>query len=194
MIQVETHITSKLTDEKDKATFVLDHLKGSALLEVKFRVVVDKASSGEILDALGQVFSKKETVLDMQQKFYSANQVKGQSLTDYSYVLMEIFFEMKKKDPRVYTDVDKPMKARFADGVLDSNLRRELKRLNDERADMKFHELRQAAFDWIGDSKRSSVPQLSSTASACTSDENVTSTHLSVIMPKRSKVRSAWKV
>ena len=47
------------------------------------------------------------------------------------------FFEMKKKDSRVYTDVDKPMKARFAGCVLDSNLRLELKHLNGERADMK---------------------------------------------------------
>ena len=61
---------------------------------------------------------------------------------------------MEKLNPSLLREADVTLKEKFAEGVLDVSLRRELKCLNKERPNMEFYQLRNEADEWIKDACR----------------------------------------
>ena len=62
-------ILLRFTSEKDKASFLLDHLEGAAKTEVKFQVDIKKATADEMVTVLREVYGSHDTWI--QQQFYS---------------------------------------------------------------------------------------------------------------------------
>lgn len=139
---------NRLKDESEKVDMVLNFLDKKPLLEVKFRICREKATAEEVFKVLQEVFGLKDTSHSLEKKFYSRNQEPNESIQDYSLALMEILMDMEKLGSTVRSNSDSRLKERFADGVHDVALRRELNRLNKERKSLKFFELREEAIDW----------------------------------------------
>ena len=100
---------ARFSNERDKANFLLDHLEGAAKTEVKFQVVIRKATSAEMLEVLQAVYGSHDTWIQPQQ-FYSRNQKPDEDLMDYIYVLMEILLEFRNKVPSGVKDMDNLLK------------------------------------------------------------------------------------
>ena len=150
-----SHVNTRFHSVREKAEFIFDHLGGAARSEVKFRITLSKSSPEEIVDILKEIFGGKETITQLQQKFFSCNQEHGESLRDYSYKLMDIMGDINEKQPHLYGDKDSVLKQKFAEGVMNKGLRRELRRLNSERQELRFHGLRDKALEWLEDEKES---------------------------------------
>ena len=62
-----------------------------------------------------------------------------------------MILKMEKLSPSLLREADVMLKEIFPEGVLDVLLRRELKRLNKERPNMEFYQIRNEADGWIKD-------------------------------------------
>ena len=145
---------ARFTNEKDKASFLLDHLEGAAKTEVKFQVDIRKATADEMITVLREVYGSHDTWIQLQQQFYSRDQKPGEDFMQYTYSLMDILLELRDKLPEGVKDMDSLLKQRVAEGVVDVTLKRELHRLNEERDKMKFHKFREHAKEWLDSGKK----------------------------------------
>lgn len=150
---VELYVKKKFSNEEERVSFIADHLDEDVKTEIRLDIDMDKSTSTEFLDLLKNIYSIKQTIFELQQEFYGREQLANESLHDYSHVLMKLMVLMKKKAPEMYLETDKILKQRFAEGVQDVSLRRELKRLNKEALSLKFFQLRDEALSWIKESK-----------------------------------------
>ena len=71
------------------------------------------------------------------------------------YVLMNRSLDIKEVDAKLVNDINKMVKEKFADGVLDKALKRELIRLNDERPTMELQEMKDYCHKWLGENDSS---------------------------------------
>lgn len=122
-----SYVNGRFQSTIEKSEFIFEHLEGNAKAEVKFRVVPSKSTPEEIIQILRDVFEDKDSVTQLQQKFFSANQEKGESVREYSYKLMDILGAILNKHASLYQDKDEVLKQKFADGIQNNNLRRELR-------------------------------------------------------------------
>lgn len=150
---VLTYVNSKTDSEQEKVSFIFDHLDEDAKIEIRLHIDQSKATSKELLDVLKDAYGIKDTQFELQQKFFARNQLESESLTDYSHVLMKQLFDLQKLSPDTFRDSQSILKQRFGEGVRDLSLRRELKRLNRERNDLKFVDVRDQALSWVQDSE-----------------------------------------
>ena len=147
---VDTRFKDK---ELQKVTFVYEHLVGNAKKEVRFRLDITKCTADNVFQVLDSVFGTKQSTTQLLQKFYGRNQLSNQSTEDYAYILIDIMTNLRSKEPKKYQDCEAMMKEKFADGVNNQQLKRELKRLNFDRPELKFWELRDRAIKWMDDEK-----------------------------------------
>ena len=154
-----TYIDSRFKDKESyKINFISEHLSGRAKREVKFRLDLNSTTVDDIYSVLNSVFGVRESVTQLLQVFFGRNQTTSENTEDYAYALMEIMTKLRCKDKKRFADSDEMMKEKFADGLTDVSLRRELKRLNMERPDLKFYELRDRARRWLDEDVSASKP------------------------------------
>lgn len=158
---MEKYVTERFSGEPERVMFILEHLERKAKTEVKFNFNLEKVSAGEVLTLIRSIYRPVDDVLKLQQKFYSRNQKSEETLPDYAVVLMDLLRAICDKTKISDTEKELMIKGRFADGVFNVELRRELKRVNDERT-VTFLQLRQHAVTWCdnGDSQVSSTESL----------------------------------
>lgn len=164
---VESHVKARFTTDVERILFITSLLDKRAKAEVKFQHNLQKATLGEILETLKLLYRSKDTLLQLQEKFYSRNQQQGESLEEYAVSLMEVIAQICDKTKMSSTDKAKMIKSKFADGVSDVILRRELVRLNEERSTLSFLELRQHAIEWCTIGEKSDVNALSEGIKFC---------------------------
>ena len=70
-------VRHRFGDEKERVMFVMDHLEKEAKTEVRFRICLDKATLDEVLQVLRDLYGSKDSAVQLQQQFYSRNQVAG---------------------------------------------------------------------------------------------------------------------
>ena len=140
----------KLKLEKEKVDFILDHLTDNPKRELRFQIDRTKASSQEVFKVLQEIYGSKKTFLQLQQEFFTSQQGDN-TIETFAHLLMEQFLQLQKKDIAVYKDTDAILKERFAEGLREVSLKREMRRLNREQPSLKFHELRDLAKTWQKD-------------------------------------------
>ena len=153
-VDIAQRYINKLKNESEKVDLILNFLDKKPLIELKFLIHNrDKTTSSEVFKILKDVYGLKDTWERLEKKFYSRDQEDGETLQDYSHALMEILLDMEKMNTTSSVNTDRKLKDRFADGVNDVSLSRELDRLNRERPRLKFFELRDEAKNWCRKSK-----------------------------------------
>ena len=121
----------------DRAVVLLDHLGGCAKEEVLCHPLAMWRQSMESLTALllRSRFGPLETVHSLQAGFHARMQLEGESLADYSRVLMRLHDRIEKAaatlaEGHVLTLFrDNVLKEQFAQGVRQQSVRQELRRL-----------------------------------------------------------------
>ena len=151
---IRTYINTQFSHDADKKIFLKEHLEGAAKTEVLFRDFDDKCTPDEILYMLEDTFAPKDTISQVQHKLYSRMQNIGETIEEFCFALMKLIRELRRMGWKNPADVDTILKERLAEGALDTNLRRELHRLNEERPALKFHELRKRAVEWVYEDTR----------------------------------------
>jgi len=140
---------SRLKKESEKVDMIMNFLDHAPYTEVRFRIDRSKATSSEVLDIF-KVYGEKDTWTQMQQPFSQDNRV-DESLDDYSQSLIQMILKMEKLNPSLLWEADVMLEETFAEGVLGVSLRRELKRLNKERPNMEFYQIRNEVDECIKD-------------------------------------------
>ena len=97
---------ARFTSEKDKASFLLDHLEGAARTEIRFQVDIKKATANEMVTVLREVYGSHDTWIQLQQQFYRRDQKPRKDLMQYTYSLMDILLELRDKLPEGVKDMD----------------------------------------------------------------------------------------
>lgn len=182
---IEKHVNLRYKKEEEKVMFLMEHLDTVSKLEVKFRCKIDKATLSEIVKILKDIHQPSESLVVLQQNFYSRNQHHGESLETYATELMKQLTRITDEDPKLYKDKDKIIKEKFAEGIENIALRRELKRLNDERPSLQFWELRKHSLDWEKESTRSGNTKDNETEGA--TSEAIGHNDLSEVVNKQQK-------
>ncbi len=80
---------STINDDRIKVEFLLEHLTGAAKDEIRVRPTIEKDFADKILALLENIYDKGETISQLQQKFFQRNQLRGESLEEYSLNLMK---------------------------------------------------------------------------------------------------------
>lgn len=148
--EVRTHINAHFSKDSEKVNYIQEHLGGAAKSEVKFRDFDSKASSAVVLQILLDAYTSQDTLGLLQQKLFSMKQME-ETAEEFCTSLMEVMCELRRKGWKNHMDPEPIIKERFAEGVKDPNLRRELTRLNMERPTLKFFELRARAVRWVSE-------------------------------------------
>ena len=89
--------------------------------------------------------------MDTNAATFSQDNRVDESLDDYSQSLIQMILKMEKLNPSLLWEADVMLEETFAEGVLGVSLRRELKRLNKERPNMEFYQIRNEVDECIKD-------------------------------------------
>ena len=137
--------------------FLYDHLQGQARDEVRTLKEVERNNPGKILEILQQLFQDADTIAQIQQQFFQREQRKNETLQQYSLVLLKLVDRMLQKSKTVIGDKELMLKEKFIDGVLDYQLRREMRRFSLEHPGIPFQDFRKEIFRWTEAHKTETV-------------------------------------
>jgi hypothetical protein len=183
---IELYVNKKFDSELEKVNFIIDHLHDDVKIEIRLEIDPLKSTAKQLFQLLTQIYGVKKTLLELNQEFYAREQQFGESLLNYSHELMNILVLLQKKSPNKL-ETDHMMKQRFAEGVQDLSLRRELRRLNRESNKLIFFELRDLAIVWQKDSKQE-TSKLDSLTEIVTLQQQQIDTLTNVIKDQSQKV------
>ena len=165
------YVDARFDDEAEKIEFIIDHLKGNPKTEIKFRARSASTQAKDVIQMLIDVFGDRDRAPKLLQNFYSREQQKEESLEDYSYALIELLTKMDRLEIKQAYNPDVLLKGRFASGVLDIGLRREMQRLNEEHPSMKFHQFREKALRWTEEDPKYSCSKTEASEGTCSKQE-----------------------
>lgn len=179
------HYLERFKSESEKREFVLDHIEKEPKVELKLHMNIERESVLGILSALREVFGTKDTVVQLQQNFFCRNQSFTESIEEYSYALMNLALRMQKMKPSYFSDIETVLKEKFAEGVYEKSLKRELRRLNKEMPKLRFWELRDRANGWC-----SAYPEESPQTEAVAASNDPLSSKVFDMLEKQEKTIS----
>ena len=115
-----------------------------------------------------------ETVGAAREACYTRILQPGETLLDYSLALVKQFCKLSTRQPNQTALRDETLKSRFAAGVRDLHLQREMRRLELDESRMYFWEFRDRAISWLGKEipKKVASQNVGSTLSCTTTDNS----------------------
>ena len=133
---------------RDKAYFMFDHLESEARDEIKYRPREEREDPDKIETVLKELYGCSKSYVALQENFFSRKQLDGESLQEYSHALLSLMDQVKQCSPESVSQADKLLRDQFAEHVLDSDLRRELKRQIRQNPRLSMLEVRAEAIRW----------------------------------------------
>ena len=152
-IEDVTYHIKNISTKEAQIEFLVDHLQGQARDEIRTRSETERNTPDKILTILQDLFQDADSIAQIQQQFYQRDQKPGESLQQYSLVLLKLVDRMMKKGVGVIGNRELMLKERFIDGVTDKQLRREMRRFSIEHAASNFQDFRTVVFKWVQDQK-----------------------------------------
>ncbi|XP_038073051.1 uncharacterized protein LOC119741372 [Patiria miniata] len=141
-------MTSDLT-ETEGVQFILDHLEGAAKDEVRLCPAADRDTPDKILKQVVKTLCPQDTPSSRWGEFYARVQRGGESVQDFSLQLMKLLRRVALVSlTDGINDQDAVLCERFAAGLADPTLRREVRRVIQENPGMEFSELRSKVISW----------------------------------------------
>lgn len=169
--EVERGMRARALRGEDQVDFILSLLKGPALQEIKLRMRGGSKQPGDIFTYLRDAFREKRTVPQLLNAFYARRQLEGEDLKDYSHAISKILNSAVLQSPSAVHDIPSTLRDQFVEGVRDSGLRRELRRLVREKPSSSLIEVREEAILWtLEDRPRSASVAKSRQLTSCDVD------------------------
>lgn len=125
-----------------------DHLEGEARNEIKYRSNAEKSDPAKIIAALREVYGCAESYIALQEAFFSRRHREGETLLEFSLVLLSLFEKVKSQSPCEVLNGDLIVRDQFVECVSDNALRRELKQLIRRQPTVTLLEVRREAIRW----------------------------------------------
>lgn len=160
LMDMREHILS-IPSTEGKIEFINDHLIGSAKTEVRLRPAELKKTPEDILKIIEDTYKVQDTVTQLRHKFYERKQNDGETLETYSLALMKLASLIAKKEGCDMKTMDKVVTDKFIDGIMDSQIKREVRRFAFENPKLPFIEFRQRMLQWVDDTPSVKVNKVS---------------------------------
>ncbi|XP_016371111.1 uncharacterized protein LOC107710775 [Sinocyclocheilus rhinocerous] len=151
--ELERVIHVRGLSEEDQVDFILSHLRGSALDEVKLCMGGEDAQPRELFAYLRAAFREKRTTPQLLHAFYARKQLEGEDLREYSHALSTMLNAALQQSPNAVQDVQVALRDQFVEGVRDSILRRELRKIVRDRPRVTLFEVREEALLWCAEDR-----------------------------------------
>ena len=143
---------------EEQVDFILSLLKGPALEEVKLRMGGQAKQPSDLFSYLRGAFREKRTTPQLLHAFYARRQIDGEDFRDYSHALSQLLNSALQQSPNAVADAQIALRDQFIEGVRDSTLRRDLRRLIREKPGSNLFDVREEAMMWaLEDCPRTSV-------------------------------------
>ena len=140
---------SRKLNAMEFASFLVDNIGGKARQEIVGRGDDIKGDPEKIIAVLLEVFGDGCTLPILQQRFYAYRQA-DEDLVACSLNMVELYDRIVALDASFKPCRDAALKGRLAEAVKDESLRCEIRRLNVERPEFTFFQLRDRAILWLG--------------------------------------------
>lgn len=160
LMDMREHVLS-IPSTEGKIEFINDHLIGSAKTEVRLRPAELKKTPEDILKIIEDTYKVQDTVTQLRHKFYERKQNDGETLETYSLALMKLASLIAKKEGCDMKTMDKVVTDKFIDGIMDSQIKREVRRFAFENPKLPFIEFRQRMLQWVDDTPSVKVNKVS---------------------------------
>ncbi len=155
--EVERAMRARGLHSQDQADFILSMLRGPALEEVKLCMRGQVWGPSDLFTCLRGAFREKRSTPQLLHAFYARRQLEGEDLRDYSHALSQLLNSALQQSSDAVADAQLALRDQFIEGVRDSALRRELRRLVREKPQSSLFDIREEAIMWaLEDRPRSS--------------------------------------
>lgn len=146
--EIERVMRTRGLAREDQVDFILSHLKGSALEEIKLRMAGQTKQPSELFSYLRAAFREKRTTPQLLHAFYARRQLDGEDLREYSHALAQLLNAVLQQSPSMVADSQLVLRDQFMEGIRDTALRRELRRLVREKPELSLFDIREEAMMW----------------------------------------------
>ncbi|KAL7870657.1 hypothetical protein SRHO_G00081540 [Serrasalmus rhombeus] len=146
--EVQASIRARHLGPLDQAYFMLDHLEGEAKDEIRYRSRAEREDPQKILSVLKELYGCSKSYVALQESFFGHKQLEGESLQEFSHALLALMDKVKQSAPNIVLNSDVLVRDQFVEHVLDSTLRRELKRLVRQTPGLSMLQVRAEAIQW----------------------------------------------
>lgn len=151
--ELERVIRVRGLNTEDQVDFILTHLKGSALDEVKLCMGGGNKLPHDLFTYLRAAFREKRTTSQLLHAFYARKQLDGEDFRDYSHALSLMLNAAIQQSPNIVPNVQLTLRDQFVEGVRDSSLRRELRKVVRERPSATLFDVREEALMWFSEQR-----------------------------------------
>lgn len=155
MRDVQVQLDARNLSSSDSVALILDLLAGKTRQEILGRKEELKTPA-QIFNALNQTVGDGNTLPQLLQKFFSWGQTSEDFVTCF-LALVELFDWIVGLDDSFRERRQVLLKDRLAEAVSDEGLKRELRRLNIEKVELSFFDLRDRAVKWPGNTQSKST-------------------------------------
>ena len=114
--------------QSEKTLLVFDLLDGEAKAEVKLWPSGERSNPEQIFTILLESYGCSQSYITLQQQFFQRRQLEGESLREYSHVIMSLMEMVRQKAPLCFPNPDNVLRDQFIEHVKDNMLKRELRR------------------------------------------------------------------
>lgn len=132
----------------DQAFFLVDHLEGEAREEIRYRSEQERGDPDKIIGVLRELYGCSTSYIALQEAFFSRRQQEGDTLLEFSLVLLSLLERVKQQSPNALLNADVLLRDQFVECVANNSLRRELKQLVRRQATLSFLDVRGEAIRW----------------------------------------------
>ncbi|XP_056303592.1 uncharacterized protein LOC130215772 [Danio aesculapii] len=151
--EVERVIRVRGLNTDDQVDFILSHLRGSALDEVKLRMGGETTQPSDLFSYLRGAFREKRTIPQLLHAFYARRQSEGEDFRDFSHSLSQLLSSAIQQSPNAVSQPQLTLRDQFVEGIRDSHLRRELRKLVREKPQSTLFEVRKEALMWVSEDR-----------------------------------------
>lgn len=147
--EVERVIRVRGLNTNDQVDFILSHLRGSALDEVKLCMGGEAKQPQDLFSYLRGAFREKRTTPQLLHAFYARRQLEGEDFRDYSHALSQLLNSALQQSTNVVSDLQLTLRDQFIEGVRDATLRRELRKLVRDKPQSSLFDVPEEAMMWV---------------------------------------------
>lgn len=151
--ELERVIRVRGLNSEDQVDFILSHLRGSALDEVKLCMGGEDKSAEDMFSYLRAAFREKRSTSQLLHTFYARKQLDSEDFRDFSHALSLMLNAALQQAPQCVPNVQRALRDQFIEGVRDLALRRELRKVVRERPDATLFEVREEALLWCSEER-----------------------------------------
>lgn len=127
--------------------YLIRHLDGIARREILSLPARERGTPAAVMTALTKTFGDTREVTSLISAFYGRKQKPGERLLEYIHALQELGRKINSKQADSLTA--KNIRDRVVDGLLDSSLKRELRRQVRANDNITLVKLREEATEWL---------------------------------------------